>query len=756
MQFYSPFADLMVDSVNFICGCSGFLPLQNELFLEVVREHFTERLKDPEFYELCERRYPVRDEVQPIIERARQHSRIQDVRIWTVVGKHRLRESNWLELDFEDVTNNFVRRRERLESPLRSVLTKLYTNSTSSKTTRYPTPRSPNAPIQTVSSIHANLPQQLQQLQQQQQQLQQQLQQQQQRQQSYGSMPAQVIPPQMQSRQPNYGGIPQQQSAVMPPQVRQASYGSPQVGPLPPLQQQSRQSSYGSAPMAPQQPSRQSSYASSSPMPPQQPSRQGSYGSQQVIMPTQSRQASYGSTGQQSMVPIQQQQQHHHVQQPRQRSHGEMMMGSDVGMMSNEMGMSGQFEPMPIFTTPVLPETDRSWELKGEPGGLILYEDAVTTELMEKLNQRRTYVASLFSVVNEQTEDQANSCLSRKVAKQWLDERSKSRWVCWIDASDPMTITDSYRKHVQSLRANDVFEQQPRKRGRLDPASAANDFFQEFNARFSSQFECLIVYVNVTHPDVFSEGFLPSNWLHDMHCQSTIRGILINTPHPVYEGNMGPPFGNNVVQHSIEWIPHWSETEKRYWWDRLPQSNLPPLLDDVEEPEDIEKKLAMDGRAVALVDPDRERADHAGDIANQFARRWEMSENSDRFSVWLKADSEIALRESYRLAIRRVTHSAPQNPLGNPVDLSVRVIGDELMSILMKVRELSPTKQWIMVFADANNNYVPFHENFFSGSSNWWNSKGRFVITTTSNDIEVEVMTDGLAYRKKVATIQCR
>ena len=94
--------DLMVDSVNFICGCSGFMPLQNELFLEVVKEHFVERLKDPSFYALCEKRYPVRDEVLPIIDKARIHSRIRDVRIWTVVGKNRLRESNWMEMEFEE------------------------------------------------------------------------------------------------------------------------------------------------------------------------------------------------------------------------------------------------------------------------------------------------------------------------------------------------------------------------------------------------------------------------------------------------------------------------------------------------------------------------------------------------------------------------------------------------------------------------------------------------------------------------------
>jgi hypothetical protein len=206
----------------------------------------------------------------------------------------------------------------------------------------------------------------------------------------------------------------------------------------------------------------------------------------------------------------------------------------------------------------------------------------------------------------------------------------------------------------------------------------------------------------------------------------------------MYEGSMGPPFGSSVVQHSIEWIPNWSESEKRYWWDRLPQSNLPPLLEDVEEPSGIDRKLAFDGRAVALVDPGSDRPDRAGDVANQFARRWEMTENSDRFCIWLQASDEKSLRESFRQAIRRVTHSTHETPLGNPVDLSLRVIGNELMSILMKVRELSPSKQWIMIFHDVRND-DPFHRKFFSGKSNWWNSKGRFIVTSTRDDLHVEV-----------------
>ena len=638
--------DLMVDSLNFVCGCSGFLPLQNELFLEVVKAHFVERLQDPEFYGRCGNRYPVRDEVQTIIDKARQHSRTGDVRIWTVVGKHRLKEMNWLDLDFEDVTENHVRRRERLESPLRSVLTKLYTNSTTSKATRYPKPQpSPSSG------------------------------QQQQQQQIVHLMRGQS--PAKQQKQ--------QQKRQIPSSMQ-------------------FQTSYGQQPVQ-QEPSLQRSHETMLRQP------------QQLIR--QWGQLSYNLSTRPQQAPQQ------HV------------------------------ETFYATTTRTLPETDRSWELKGELSGLILYEDAMTTELLEEFNKSHPYVASLSSVVNEQMDEQANTCLAKRISKKWLDASPKIRWVCWLDASDPLTLTESYRKMARGLRADDnSMEQQAPKRGRLSPSSAANEFYQEYLSRFPLQFECLVVYVNVAHPEVFTEGFLPSAWLQDAHCQSTIRGVILSTPHPLYDGNMGPPYGC-VCHHSIEWVPHWSESEKRYWWERLPQSNLPPLLDDVEEPDGIDRKLAYDGRAVTLIDVGCERPDRAGEIANQFARRWEMTENTERFSVWIQAGDDTSLREAYRLAIRRVTHSAPQNPLGNPVDLSIRVIGDELMSILMKVRELSPSKQWIMIFADVKDN-EDFHRKFFSGKSNWWNSKGRFVITSTSDNVQVEVMSEDTVLKKKLAAIICQ
>jgi hypothetical protein len=590
--------------MHFICGCAGFSPLHNAIFLQVVHAHFVERLQDPVFYEICGTRYPVRGEVAAIMEQARQVPGNQGVRIWTVVGKTRLRESNWMDLEFEDVTNNPVRRRERLEAPLRSILTRLYTNSTSSRTSRWPS------------------------------------------------------------------ATDREQPAASPP-------------------------------------------AAAAPDPPNNQLR---------------------------------------------RNHDELSGTISAGMWRHVAPTAAGPATLkvPPDTIRAPPETDRSWEMQDDWSGSIMYASAMATELCDSINKPHTYITSLRCIVNEQLPHQANSILAKKVAKTWLDEQPTSRWVCWIDASDSSTLCDSYRQLIRRLHVGNEYNLEPAapQRRRLSAQAAASEFLNEFRTHFSPAHECLIVYENVTHPTIFSEGFLPPVWLQDSHCAKTIRGIILSTPHNMYDGNMGAPFGS-VVQHSIEWISRFGE-ENQYWWERLPQSNLPPLWDDVEEPPGIDRILARDGRAVALVNPETESSDHTGNVANQVCRRWQMTDNDMRFSVWLNASSEQKLRDSYQAAIRRVTHSSPQCPLGNPTDLAIRTISNELMATLMKVRELSPAHQWIMVFA-GNPPNDSFHGKFFSAATNWWNSRGRFIVTSSSSDtVEVELVVDDQAIRRQLVTVMCR
>lgn len=232
---------------------------------------------------------------------------------------------------------------------------------------------------------------------------------------------------------------------------------------------------------------------------------------------------------------------------------------------------------------------------------------------------------------------------------------------------------------------------------------------------------------------------------------------------PTYDGDMGLQFGN-VLGHIIEWKDEEIATSSIPWWERLPTSNLPFVMDQVDEPDGIDVKLAVHGRAFALVDAHRGSCEFANKVAVQCARRWESaltgnSSNTHRFSLWLRACDENTLREWYNAAIQKITFSTSAYPIGDPANLALQDIGDRLMSLLMKAKELSCSgekfinQQYAMVFADVAPE-EPFQKKFFSAKSNWFNSNGRYLIATTdSNSIKVEAMN--MAGETAILPVQC-
>lgn len=119
--------------------------------------------------------------------------------------------------------------------------------------------------------------------------------------------------------------------------------------------------------------------------------------------------------------------------------------------------------------------------------------------------------------------------------------------------------------------------------------------------------------------------------------------------------------------------------------------------------------------------------------------------NVHRFSLWLRALDEKALRESYTDAIRCITFSDSAYPIGDPVNLPIQDVGDGLMSLLMKLNELSCSggkfinREFTIIFTDVSAR-EPFQNRFFSARSNWFNSKGRYLIATTASTIRVEAV----------------
>ena len=411
-------------------------------------------------------------------------------------------------------------------------------------------------------------------------------------------------------------------------------------------------------------------------------------------------------------------------------------------------------EDVSIFLAPaaerrINPDVDPAVsEIRNVMRELNVDDDTLVDDVCQKLNEPGTYTASIHTVYNEQEASPANQYLAKQVELKWCNERgTKPRFVYTFDAGDSGLIVESYLGQATKLRnelSDNIDAVRPAKRLRLAPHTAAKEFLNVFRSIFPSHCECLFIFKNVTHPETFTERFLPGTWLEDSLCQATIRGVLLCTPHAQYTGNMGPPFGSNVAQISVDWKPKDESVGQAYWWDRLPQSNLPFSFENVEEPPELIAILRRNGQAVALVE-DLVVGDPAesGKVATQSARRWESEAvGIGRFALWLDAVDDERLRTEYLSAIRKVTFSSSKEPLGNISDLSNKRVADSLMSVLMKKSELSLRPHpFVLVFANAPDE--TFHERFFSAQSNWWNSLGRFVITTSGCfQLHVEVQKD--------------
>ena len=412
---------------------------------------------------------------------------------------------------------------------------------------------------------------------------------------------------------------------------------------------------------------------------------------------------------------------------------GELNMDQETLMNRPAIGAIQQATTRPIANRPAgVVET----ETRNVMRELNVDQDSLIENICEKLNEPGTYMASLHTVYNEQEVSPANRYLAKQVESKWRNERgARSRFVYTFDAGDSGLIVESYQQQARKLRndlGNHTEEIRPPKRLRLAPHSAAREFFNVFRTNFPRHCECLFIFHNVTHPLTFKERFLPASWLDDILCQETIRGVLLCTADTQYTGNMGPPFGGNVAQISIDWKLTDDSAEPIYWWDRLPQSNLPFSFENVTEPPELEEILRRNGQVVALVeDLVVGNPAESGKVAIQSTRRWESQAiGAGRFSLWLDAVDDERLRIEYQSAIRKVTFSSSNEPLGNLLDLSSQSIADSLMSVLMKKSELSlRPHQFALVFANAPDEN--FHENFFSAQSNWFNSRGRFLVTTS-------------------------
>jgi hypothetical protein len=385
---------------------------------------------------------------------------------------------------------------------------------------------------------------------------------------------------------------------------------------------------------------------------------------------------------------------------------------------------------------------------------------------------------------------------------------------------DPNRMDISSTSHHAHTRADNDNDESSgghmSKRRKVDVAQVAEEMYSILQEQHRSDpsFQCVLIYANVPDPNIFQEWFVQdasyscNQWAD--HSSAGLAGILLATVHPSYDtgrllGRLFPGITGIVQDAKMIEIATPSNSSSKdsgkissaagansagdiaetllspstssvlpsslpsFWWERLPQPNLPPLFDYDEDSDSddeservetkkkidflkkLNKRLGKDGRILALTKSsphDSSKSPSTNVVANRFARDWQMRESGNRFSLWMRSNTEHDLRQSYVSAIRRVTHTEDGGkPLpslsgysslvvGSPHDLSIQSYAQELMDLFMHMREMSPTFQWLMIYSSIPEDAV-FEEWFFSAASNWWNSRGRFLLTTSSETAAV-------------------
>jgi len=122
--------------MHFVCGCVGFSVLDNAAFLKLIENYYEEQLEtDPNFRKDWDeplQRLKVRRHVPSILGRAQacaKSRRKRQFRLWTAQRDEtnggrlqRLSEEVWAQSKVVEITSNLALLKQRLESPLRSIL----------------------------------------------------------------------------------------------------------------------------------------------------------------------------------------------------------------------------------------------------------------------------------------------------------------------------------------------------------------------------------------------------------------------------------------------------------------------------------------------------------------------------------------------------------------------------------------------------------------------------------------------------------
>ena len=343
------------------------------------------------------------------------------------------------------------------------------------------------------------------------------------------------------------------------------------------------------------------------------------------------------------------------------------------------------------------------------------------------------------------------NALPSEVAKKWIGLEPSRRSVCWFDATSTTTLSRDFERFTSKIMQVTHLTKAS-KQPRLEVQAAARSFYTAIE-QLQCPAEFFLIFITDVEPYILSRSVAPEFWFSSKGGMSRVKvAIFAKDGNCRWGSQDGFPEMKLVTVHRIP--------EKRWkddvpWWSHLPIPNLPPKLPvriNTETFKILQDHLDMDGSVVAI-QPGGSVAETLPLLcANHWVRSWMMQNPKHRFGIWLSLRDKDSLRRSYLKAICSLSRIEDLEGLK---DLDSKTMAEDLIGLLMMMRSKAPSFQWVVVFADVTeSSAIERNDWFFPHKSEWWNGRGRCIITTNEMvNLDME-MGEGQDFEIPVVLLQ--
>ena len=166
----------------------------------------------------------------------------------------------------------------------------------------------------------------------------------------------------------------------------------------------------------------------------------------------------------------------------------------------------------------------------------------------------------------------------------------------------------------------------------------------------------------------------------------------------------------------------------------------------MDELADLHEALGQDETVIAAIVG--EAGVGKSHLAETFGWEWKRQKSDSRFVVWLKAETEEKLRQSYEKAIKQVRREPEEAP--RPEKRQAKSITDWAMELHSTLIELADSFDWLLIFdnvperVEDEEGFAGFRHWFFDMPAllEYWNQRGKVLFTSRHGFADEDMITD--------------